>query len=281
MQGACNRSSLYRLKRLSNIICTPNLLDVLQSSFDNTTLKKITPFFSPASRALIKSAIFIWMQFCVLEDKLTRLVSFHKSGDIASLQAELEVYRVWSVQHYPRWLAFEVESRIQIRPIQYSIARTLIENPFRITQLNMGLGKTRVILPMIIMHFIDKTDKILRINLLSPLFEEGVAYFHSYLSGTVQSIRFMRLPFNRDVQLDENRVIVMKSVIYSALKHNKYVKIRVEKSEKKTMRMRTRGFFPLFFSNFLVLSSFLLNTGIHFTSKRLNSSKRIQYYTSF
>jgi hypothetical protein len=65
------------------------------------------------------------------------------------------VRRTWDVTHHPRWLVFEVEGRLQIRPLQYRIAQTLMDNPGAVVQLNMGEGKTRVILPMLALHWAD------------------------------------------------------------------------------------------------------------------------------
>lgn len=56
---------------------------------------------------------------------------------------------------------FEVEGQLQIRPDQYHHARELLSHPHNksepgpITQLNMGEGKTRVILPMLAMEWAD------------------------------------------------------------------------------------------------------------------------------
>ena len=42
---------------------------------------------------------------------------------------------------------------LQIRPAQHLVAQHLIRNPGAIVQLNMGEGKTRVILPMLVLHW--------------------------------------------------------------------------------------------------------------------------------
>ncbi len=62
---------------------------------------------------------------------------------------ELLVHRTWDAAAHPDWLVFEVEGQIQIRPKQYEVVQHLLERPGAICQLNMGEGKTRVILPML------------------------------------------------------------------------------------------------------------------------------------
>jgi hypothetical protein len=65
------------------------------------------------------------------------------------------VQRQWSVDDHPEWLVFEMEGGLQIRAAQHRVAACLMEHPGSIVQLNMGEGKTRVILPMLILHWAD------------------------------------------------------------------------------------------------------------------------------
>jgi hypothetical protein len=65
------------------------------------------------------------------------------------------VQRTWEPHRHPQWLVFEAEGQLQIRPAQHSIAQHLMKHPGAIAQLNMGEGKTRVILPMLALHWAD------------------------------------------------------------------------------------------------------------------------------
>ncbi len=65
------------------------------------------------------------------------------------------MHRTWDPAQNPQWLVFEVEGRLQIRPQQHAIAQLLMGHPGAIAQLNMGEGKTRVILPMLALHWAD------------------------------------------------------------------------------------------------------------------------------
>ena len=66
------------------------------------------------------------------------------------------MHRTWDMAAHPEWLVFEVESQLQIRPQQYTVARMLMEGgDGPIAQLNMGEGKTRVILPMLVLALAD------------------------------------------------------------------------------------------------------------------------------
>jgi hypothetical protein len=63
------------------------------------------------------------------------------------------VHRAWNVKEHPEWLVFEMEGGLQIRPAQHGVAAYMIDHLGSIVQLNMGEGKTRVILPMLILHW--------------------------------------------------------------------------------------------------------------------------------
>lgn len=78
---------------------------------------------------------------------------------VLSVVQELLTHRTWDVSRHPQWLVFEAEGRLQIRPAQHTLAMTLLEGEAEdrgpIAQLNMGEGKTRVILPMMILELAD------------------------------------------------------------------------------------------------------------------------------
>jgi hypothetical protein len=55
---------------------------------------------------------------------------------------------------------FEAEGQLQIRPQQFCIANHLLHHPGAICQLNMGEGKTRVILLMLALVWADGTKVV-------------------------------------------------------------------------------------------------------------------------
>lgn len=122
----------------------------------------------------IQDYIFIWMQYCVFQDKLKRMESYVKDSNERVIQ-ELMIKREWDVKKYPLWLVFEVEGGIQIRNEQYELIKLLMSEPNTIAQLNMGLGKTRVVLPCLCLawsniDFKRSTDSnLVRIFLLSNI----------------------------------------------------------------------------------------------------------------
>ncbi|KAG2486452.1 hypothetical protein HYH03_014899 [Edaphochlamys debaryana] len=148
--------------------------------------------------------VLTWLALCVLEDRLGRLVALAGAGEEYGVQLvqELQVRREWDVRAHPQWLVFEAEGRLQIRPQQYAVAAHLMDpaNAGAIAQLNMGEGKTRVILPMLAMSWADGS-RVVRLTFLSTLLDEAYGHLHAALTATLLGRRLLALPFHRDVEL--------------------------------------------------------------------------------
>ena len=81
-------------------------------------------------------------------------------------------------------------------------------------QLNMGEGKTQLIIPMIILSSIYSKSKFLpRINLLSSLYEEARGNFFRFLSVTGFQIPSMEIPFTRKVNLTKKNIMIIRELI--------------------------------------------------------------------
>ena len=207
----------FRLLRLVNDYPTLNLEDLVRCAIDRNWMVQFNPFLSQESSEVVFVNILTWMKYCVLEDKLARLnqlyavsdprgpEGFTNSSSKLQIVQELAVHRSWLAREYPYWLAFEVIERLQIRPIQYTVANSLIqkvenESNGPITQLNMGEGKTRAILPMLAMYW-KNSDKLVRFNFLPALLQEAGEYLRNVLTASVINTRVFYFPFDRDVNL--------------------------------------------------------------------------------
>jgi hypothetical protein len=121
---------------------------------------------------------------------------------------------MWEPEKYPSWLVFEVEGRLQIRPKQYLVASALTERKGTIAQLNMGEGKTRVLIPMLMLHWGKLNgDSIVRVHILSQLLIEAFDFFHQHLCASVLRRKVYMLPFNRDIDLTLDNAGTMLSVL--------------------------------------------------------------------
>ncbi|GLC47559.1 hypothetical protein PLESTB_000001100 [Pleodorina starrii] len=197
------RGSCFRLLRCAGVAPTPGPLDLMAAAWRReAVLAQFNPFLSHQSMAALHSGVLVWLQLCVLEDRLARLGRLATAGPAYHINfvQELLVRRIWDPAQHPQWLVFEAEGQLQIRPAQLAVARHLISHPGAIAQLNMGEGKTRVILPMLVLHWADGS-RVVRLNFLSTLLEEAYGHLHQHLCAGVLGRKLFVMPFHRDVQL--------------------------------------------------------------------------------
>ena len=149
-----------------------------------------------------------------LQCALARLCESHRHIFVQELRAR----RSWRPEDHPQRLVFEVENQLQIRPQQTIVAQGIIDRcaagdgPGPIVQLNMGEGKTRVILPMLVLHW-ARGDTVVRLNVLSPLMHEALGYMHRRLCASVLNRRLFVLPFRRDVALSAAQARAMRACL--------------------------------------------------------------------
>ena len=168
-------------------------------------VQRLNPFLSEDAIATLISGAQSWQQLCVLEDKLQRCLlccpgthvgdadachdrsALRLAEDLANHSGAL-----WNCAEHPEWLAWQVLERLEIRERQIAVALKLLDNNRAmkgnadilgaILQLNMGEGKTRVILPMLALELCGKGE-VVRLNFLSQLLPEAVEYLHACLTG--------------------------------------------------------------------------------------------------
>ena len=203
----------FNMRRAANLEPCLTLRDLARAALAPDELRRFNPFISAAAESQLHESILDWLQFCVLEDHLERMCALAARNDVQELERELnEIGREWSVWDHPAWLIFEVEQQLKIRRLQYLTAKHLIENPGSVTQLNMGEGKTRVILPMLQLH-LARPGTLIRLHFLSQLLGEAFHFLHRHLTASLMNKRLCLLPFHRDVKLTANGVRTMYEVL--------------------------------------------------------------------
>ena len=112
----------------------------------------------------------------------------------------------WDPAQYPDWLLLEIENSISIRPAQVQIAREMISpssGKNSIMQLNMGEGKSSVIVPIVAATLAN--EKILvRVVVLKPLSPQMFHVLVGKLSGMLGR-RIYHMPVSRSVRLNEQK----------------------------------------------------------------------------
>ncbi|PQE34116.1 p-loop containing nucleoside triphosphate hydrolase protein [Rutstroemia sp. NJR-2017a WRK4] len=128
-----------------------------------------------------------------------RLLACSRSSDTLAELTNLG-HQGWDPMANPDWLLFELENELLIRKEQADIAHAMISPPSAsssLMQLNMGLGKSSVIIPIVASTLADKSQ-LCRVIVLRALSDEMIQMLVARLGGLVNR-RIYFLPFSRSV----------------------------------------------------------------------------------
>lgn len=120
----------------------------------------------------------------------------------------------WNMHNLPEWLLLECESNINIRRVQHQIAEQMIEPPAgenTIMQLNMGEGKSSVIVPMVTASLGDGS-RIVRVIVAKPQAKQMCQMLVLKLSGLLNRPVF-QMPFCRSIEMDAHKVSVIRQLL--------------------------------------------------------------------
>ncbi|QRV92777.1 kinase-like protein [Ceratobasidium sp. AG-Ba] len=116
-------------------------------------------------------------------------------------------------ENNPDWLLTQIDGNFSIRKLQARVAREMIapsSGNNAVLQLNMGEGKSSVIVP-IIAAALANAEKLVRVIVLKPLWRQMFHLLVARLSGLVNR-RIYYLPFGRHIQTDESKARQIRSL---------------------------------------------------------------------
>ncbi|CAD7926809.1 unnamed protein product, partial [Amoebophrya sp. A120] len=131
----------------------------------------------------------------------------------------------WSPAEYPEFLAFEVDNDLCIRENQAAVAFHMLESPAgnTLTQLNMGEGKSAVIMPIILaVAARPQSQNIVRATVLHSLYATNAAAWQNALGG-VLGRRVHGLYCRRDLPLDAAEAKALRSLLLQVHKRGDVV----------------------------------------------------------
>lgn len=143
-----------------------------------------------------------------------RLINARGSALVKELQNE--GHENWSPYTHPEWLLLEIEGGILIRNVQIDIA-TEMQNPTddknAVMQLNMGEGKSSVIVPMLVTALADG-GKLMRVIVAKPQSKQMLQMLVSKLGGLVDRQVF-HLPFSRAIKVGAAELYAIDQLLSS------------------------------------------------------------------
>ena len=173
-----------------------------------------------------KRALLAYADAITEHQKAMRLLSFAESGDALAFQKEIQnkISDGWSPSQQPDWRLMEIENDFLIWGIQARVAKEMMASPGEkdnfVMQLNMGEGKSSVIIPMLACALADG-QKLARCIVLKPLVKQMEHLLSRRLGGLVGR-RVYYAPFSRKTDLS-SEIVRELDAIYHECKDTKGV----------------------------------------------------------
>ncbi|TAQ90964.1 hypothetical protein B7494_g730 [Chlorociboria aeruginascens] len=137
-------------------------------------------------------------------------------GNRSGLLSEIQNFghENWDPLQYPEWLLFELENKLLIRNEQAQIAKDMI-SPLSgsncIMQLNMGKGKSSVIVPIVASTLADRS-KLARVIVLRSLSTQMFQLLVSKLGGMLNR-RIFHMPISRSLKLGHSEACGIEKML--------------------------------------------------------------------
>ncbi|KAJ7636920.1 hypothetical protein FB45DRAFT_1056179 [Roridomyces roridus] len=152
---------------------------------------------------LWKDKLVALAQSVIRLQRSQRLLRFSTMNMQTDLKRELanHAFEAEAAFWTPEWLLIQIDNNFIVRPIQGAVAKEMMtpsSNDSTISQLNMGEGKTTVIVPLITSLLADGKT-LARAIVLKQLAGQMFQTLRNTLSGLLNR-RIFYFPFSRDVQ---------------------------------------------------------------------------------
>lgn len=164
----------------------------------------------------LQALIGAWGLTIAQEQRKKRVEIYSNRPDLQpAMERELanEPHENWKPCERPEWLVFEIEQNLTIREIQIKVAEHMMNPPpiqnattddakHSVMQLNMGEGKTSVIIPMLAATLANG-NQFCQITVLKALFSTNLRQLRQYLGGMLNK-RVYTFPCRRDMTITEH-----------------------------------------------------------------------------
>ncbi|KAK7053180.1 hypothetical protein VNI00_003799 [Paramarasmius palmivorus] len=164
-------------------------------------------------------ALCVLARSILLLQRARRLCRLWHTGQVEDFWKEMEVPAAMiQLVEDPDWLLIQVDGDFLVRPVQFAVANEMISPPGMqnaVLQLNMGEGKSSVIIPMVAASVADR-NRLARVIALKPLTAQMFSLLVQRLSGLTNR-RILHLPFSRDVDASQTQVQVICDIHREAM----------------------------------------------------------------
>ncbi|CAF3890068.1 unnamed protein product, partial [Rotaria sp. Silwood1] len=203
---------LVKMGLVSRIVPTI-LISVLQQMWLNDNESNVLFLhLTFEQRTLLGGIIVNW----IVEQQLERALHFANQEKWEDFEKEIlnVPHTNWTPSEHVPWLILELEMNITIREMQVQVARHMIQPILNennssvrniVMQMNMGEGKTSVILPMLALSLCSSSSSLVRIIVLKALFPMNYQSLRYKLGGLLNR-RVIPFACRRDMNFSHVQV---------------------------------------------------------------------------
>ncbi|PSN72933.1 hypothetical protein BS50DRAFT_616434 [Corynespora cassiicola Philippines] len=138
-------------------------------------------------------------------------------------------HQSWKPEEHPEYLLLEAESGILIRRVQAEIAKNMIyppEGKNSVMQLNMGEGKSSVIVPVAASTLSDR-KALVRVVVAKPQSKQMLQMLVSKLGGLLNR-RVYHMPFSRALKITEEHARTISRMYHECMKNRGILLVQPE-----------------------------------------------------
>lgn len=192
---------------------TSSQLLQLAEFWPRITFRSLLKLLSKTSTSTIsttwRNCLLTFGEAVTMLQRARRLVLAGEQLDASAFFDEIENVgrQGWNSSNLPEWLLIEIENDFLIRPIQARVALEMIQpssSKNSLIQLNMGEGKSSVIIPLVAVALANGT-KMVRIIVLKSLSKQMSQIMNRRLGGLVNR-KIFYMPFSRKTTVDQGVV---------------------------------------------------------------------------
>lgn len=211
--AALQRDHRYRWLKLGGLrpFVSPTSLLACLSSCSNL----------PTSPAMMEAISHYGVRITELQ-RLIRIESALVNNHYVRLRDEIRNsgHQEWEPKDYPSWLLIEIEANVLIRVQQCQVAlemNTPSSGTNSLLQLNMGQGKSSLIIPMIA-SFLADTKRIMRVIVPRALLLQMGNILATRLSGLLRH-PLRHIPWSRKIPTDSKTITAFKQSYIECLQN--------------------------------------------------------------
>ncbi|KAF8602017.1 hypothetical protein BDV93DRAFT_607811 [Ceratobasidium sp. AG-I] len=158
------------------------------------------PFISAEWKSVLVKYAWAFVEY----QRSQHLIALAQETKLEELLKELDLENTSSglISCDPDWLLIQIDGNFRVRDVQSKVAAEMISPSSRantVLQLNMGEGKSSVIVPIIAASLAD-SSRLVRIVVLKPLWRQMFQLLVDRLAG-LAGRRIYYLPFGRHIQV--------------------------------------------------------------------------------